>query len=162
MSLPALLVTAGIAVACDRVPLARAERFDDHADCLRHGPASQWLDGHRCAGHRTIRYSATTWDDRELYDDCRIDSAVGAETDVSGRVTVKFLVGTGSGSATITAISGGASVAATSALKILVGTAAVGRVIVSANPTLVPSLGGATTIAAVILDINGNPLARRQ
>jgi len=82
-----------------------------------------------------------------------------AETDISGRVTVKFLAGTGSGAATITAISGGASVASTGVLKILVGTAAVGRVIVSANPTLVPALGGVTTIAAVILDINGNPLA---
>ena len=43
-------------------------------------------------------------------------------------------------------------------MKILVGTAAVGRVIVSANPTLVPALGGVTTISAVIIDINGNPL----
>src|SRR5712691_1250637 len=82
-----------------------------------------------------------------------------AETDISGRAIVKFLAGTGSGSATITAISGGASVASASALKILVGTAAVGRVIVSANPTLVPALGGTTTITAVIIDVNGNPLS---
>ena len=82
-----------------------------------------------------------------------------AETDISGRAIVKFLAGTGSGTATITAISGGASVASASALKILVGTAAVGRVIVSANPTLVPALGGTTTITAVIIDVNGNPLS---
>ena len=81
------------------------------------------------------------------------------ETDVSGRATAKFLAGTGSGSATITAISGGSSVSAAGALKILVGTAAVGHVIVNANPTLVPALGGVTTITAVIIDINGNPLA---
>ncbi len=82
-----------------------------------------------------------------------------AETDISGRAIVKFLAGTGSGSATITAISGGASVSSASALKILIGTAAVGRVIVSANPTLVPALGGTTTITAVIIDVNGNPLS---
>src|SRR5712691_4209379 len=82
-----------------------------------------------------------------------------AETDISGRAIVKFLAGTGSGSATITAISGGASVSSASALKILVGTAAVGRVIVSANPTLVPALGGTTTITALIIDNNGNPLS---
>jgi hypothetical protein len=39
-----------------------------------------------------------------------------------------------------------------------VGAAAVGRVIVSANPTLVPALGGVAAISAVVLDINGNPL----
>ncbi len=81
-----------------------------------------------------------------------------AETDVSGRVQVKFLAGTGSGTATITAISGGVSASGTNAIKILVGAAAVGRVIVSANPTLVPALGGTTAITAVVLDINGNPL----
>ena len=82
-----------------------------------------------------------------------------AETDVSGRVQVKFLAGTGSGTATITAISGGVSASGTNAIKILVGAAAVGRVIVSANPTLVPALGGTTAITAVVLDINGNPLS---
>ena len=45
------------------------------------------------------------------------------------------------------------------AVKILVGTAAVGRVIVSANPTLVPALGGTSTITAVVIDVNGNPLS---
>ena len=95
---------------------------------------------------------------RLFFDDVGIDSAEQVETDVSGRAIARFLAGTGSGSATITAISGGASVSATGALKILVGTAAVGRVIVSANPTLVPALGGVTTISAVIIDINGNPL----
>jgi PKD domain/Bacterial Ig-like domain (group 1) len=82
-----------------------------------------------------------------------------AETDVSGRVQVKFLAGAGSGTATITAISGGVSASGTNAIKILVGAAAVGRVIVSANPTLVPALGGTTAITAVVLDINGNPLS---
>ena len=76
-----------------------------------------------------------------------------------GRVVVKFNAGSASGSATIVATSGGASVGANGAIKILIGTAAVGRVIVSASPTLVPALGGTTTITALIIDINGNPLS---
>jgi len=80
------------------------------------------------------------------------------ETDVSGKVVVKFVAGGTSGTATITALSGGVSASGTNAIKILVGAAAVGRVIVSANPTLVPALGGVTAISAVVLDVNGNPL----
>src|SRR5476649_2657809 len=66
-----------------------------------------------------------------------------AETS-GGRVIVKFNAGSASGSATIVASSGGASVGAAGAIKILIGTAAVGRVIVGANPTLVPALGGSS------------------
>jgi hypothetical protein len=81
-----------------------------------------------------------------------------AETDVSGRVQVKFVAGTGSGTATITALSGGVSASGTNAVKIVCGAAAVGRVIVTANPTLVPALGGTVAITALVIDINGNPL----
>jgi hypothetical protein len=83
---------------------------------------------------------------------------VDAETDLTGRVTVRFQAGTGSGTATITAISGGASVGSAGALKILIGTAGVGAVRVSANPTLVPATGGASTITAQVVDVNGNAL----
>src|SRR6266550_4562096 len=82
-----------------------------------------------------------------------------AETDLGGRVVVKFLAGTGSGTAIISAISGGAAVATTGALKILIGTAAVGAVRVSASPTLLPANGGSSTITALVIDINGNPLS---
>jgi hypothetical protein len=64
------------------------------------------------------------------------------ETDSAGQVTVKFLAGAQSGTATITAISGGASVSATGAVRILVGAAAVGRVNVSASPATVPAAVG--------------------
>jgi hypothetical protein len=50
----------------------------------------------------------------------------------------------------------------TGALKIFVGTAAVGRVSVTANPLTVPASGGASTVAALVLDINGNPLVGSQ
>jgi hypothetical protein len=82
-----------------------------------------------------------------------------AETDTSGIATVRFSAGAQSGTATISAISGGASVSATGAVKILVGAAAVGRVNVNANPATIPALGGSTTISASVLDQNGNQLA---
>src|SRR5262245_61054339 len=81
-----------------------------------------------------------------------------AETDTSGIAKVTFLAGPQSGTATITAISGGASVSATGAVKILVGAAAVGRVNVAASPASVPAAGGTTTITASVLDVNGNIL----
>jgi hypothetical protein len=81
-----------------------------------------------------------------------------AETDISGRVTVKFLAGSGSGTANISAISGGVAVTSTAAVKILIGTAAVGSVRMSASPTLLPATGGSSVVTAQALDINGNPL----
>src|SRR5262245_26647724 len=73
-----------------------------------------------------------------------------ALTDVSGRVTVKFKAGPASGTATIAASSGGATTNSTAAVKILVGSAAVGRVSVSASPTSVPAVGGSSVITANI------------
>src|SRR5688572_18655631 len=54
-----------------------------------------------------------------------------ARTDVGGRVVVRFLTGTANGSAVITATSGGATTGTNGALKIAIGTAAVGRVSVN-------------------------------
>jgi PKD repeat protein len=82
-----------------------------------------------------------------------------AETDINGQAIATFNAGGASGTATITAISGGANVGSAGALKILIGTAAVGRVIVNANPPVVPAQGGSSTISASVLDVNGNPLA---
>src|SRR5262245_5540066 len=81
-----------------------------------------------------------------------------------GRVTVKFNAGTANGTAIITANSGAAgsagssTQAATNVVRVAVGTAAVGSVRVSANPTLLPTTGGLSTIAGTVIDINGNPL----
>jgi adhesin/invasin len=77
----------------------------------------------------------------------------------AGRVTVTFNAGTANGTATITASSGGASASGANAAKVAIGTAAVGSVRVSANPTQLPALGGSSTITAVVIDINGNPLS---
>jgi hypothetical protein len=80
------------------------------------------------------------------------------ETDINGRAITTFRSGTANGTATVTAISGGVSASGNNALKIFIGTAAVGRVVLAANPTIVPSTGGASTITASVFDINGNPL----
>jgi len=79
-------------------------------------------------------------------------------TDTGGRAIVTFNAGNASGTAVISALSGGASVSSANAVKILVGTAAVGRVFVNANPVLVPATGGSSTVSATVLDINGNAL----
>src|SRR5436190_7957434 len=60
---------------------------------------------------------------------------IEAETDPGGRVMVTFNAGTQSGTATITALSGGVTTGTTGAVKIAVGAAAVGRIVVGANPT---------------------------
>ena len=81
-----------------------------------------------------------------------------AETDISGRVKVRYVAGNANGTATIAAISGGVSASGTNAIKIAVGTAAVGRVAVNANPTIIPAVGGSSVISATVFDINGNAL----
>ena len=95
------------------------------------------------------------------------------ETDINGRATVKFLAGTTSGTASITASSGnarpasatstttaggGTTSASDGAIKIAIGSAAVSRVSVSANPGTVAASGGSSTITANAADANGNSL----
>jgi Big-like domain-containing protein/PKD domain-containing protein len=85
-----------------------------------------------------------------------------AQTDISGRAVVTFKAGGANGTATITAASGGATVPSANVLRIPVGTAGVGRVVVSANPTLIPASGGTSVITASVSDINGNALTSAQ
>src|SRR5436190_3709639 len=80
------------------------------------------------------------------------------ETNVNGRAEATFKAGGANGNATITASSGGATASGNNAIRILVGTAGVGRVVVSANPTVVSVQSGTSTISAAVQDINGNPL----
>jgi len=80
------------------------------------------------------------------------------ETDINGRAVATFRSGATNGTATITAISGGVNATGNNALKIAIGTAAVGRIVLSASPALVPATGGVSTVTAVVQDINGNAL----
>src|SRR4051812_33723695 len=82
-----------------------------------------------------------------------------AETDVNGRAIVTFLAGNNNGTAIITASSGAATTGTNNGIRIAVGSAAVGRVAVTANPSTVPAIGGSSAITATVLDVNGNPLA---
>jgi adhesin/invasin len=81
-----------------------------------------------------------------------------ARTDIGGRVIVKFRAGSGNGTATITASSGGATTGTNGAVRISIGTAAVGAVTLSASPNPVSAGGGVSTITANVRDVNGNAL----
>jgi hypothetical protein len=73
----------------------------------------------------------------------------------NGQVRVKFISGNQSGTATITAFSGGSS----GRLENLrVGTAAVERVIVTANPQTLGPGGGTAEISARVEDVSGLPV----
>ena len=74
----------------------------------------------------------------------------------NGQVSVKFISGSASGTATITAYSGGAS-AQLANLK--VGTAAAGRVLVTTTPQALGSSGGSVQVTASVTDEGGNPLS---
>lgn len=80
-------------------------------------------------------------------------------TDANGRAIATFLAGGNNGVATISAISGGATTGSDGALKISIGSAAVGSVSLDANPAVLPANGGTSTLTALILDTNGNPLS---
>jgi len=72
----------------------------------------------------------------------------------NGQVTVRLITGGSSGTATVTAYSGGAS--ATKDLKI--GTAAVKTVSVTTTPQALGAAGGTTTVIATVTDEGGNGL----
>ena len=81
-----------------------------------------------------------------------------AETDASGRARVTFQAAGASGTAVISAASGGASSGTNGSVRIAVGTAAVGRVSLSANPNPISANGGVATITANVVDLNGGVL----
>ncbi|HEX4346776.1 MAG TPA: Ig-like domain-containing protein, partial [Vicinamibacterales bacterium] len=81
-----------------------------------------------------------------------------ATTDASGRVVVNFAAGTSNGTASINAISGGATTSTAGTIKIALGTASVGTVAVNAAQANLSSFGGTTAIFATVYDVNGNAL----
>jgi hypothetical protein len=76
-----------------------------------------------------------------------------AET-TNGRAVVRLIGDGRSGTATITAVSGPAS----KTLDVKIGAAGVTRVVLSANPQVLPFGGGSTTITARVEDAQGNGL----
>ena len=73
----------------------------------------------------------------------------------NGQVSVKLITGNASGTATITAFSGGAS--STTQLKI--GTAAVKTVLLTTTPQALGAAGGTVQVVATVTDDGGNPLS---
>ena len=73
----------------------------------------------------------------------------------NGQVSVKFITGGTSGTATITAYSGGASAQIT---NLKVGTAAVKGVTVTSTPQSLGSSGGTAQVVATVADEGGSPL----
>jgi hypothetical protein len=73
----------------------------------------------------------------------------------NGKATVRFIAGSESGTAKITAFSGSVSAVVE---NILVGGAAAVALPVTANPPTVPNTGGSSQITATVLDGAGNPL----
>ena len=74
-----------------------------------------------------------------------------------GKATVKLLAGTVSGTAEVNAFSGSSAAKAT--VKLMIGAAAVGQVLVSASPPTVPATGGTVQIVAIVQDTGGNGLS---
>ena len=98
-----------------------------------------------------------------------------ATTDINGRATATFRGNGQNGTATINAISGGATTGGTTgganggaggatstptngSVRISVGTAAVGRITLTANPTTISANGGSAVVTANVVDLNGNSL----
>jgi hypothetical protein len=73
----------------------------------------------------------------------------------NGQVRVKFIAGTQSGTARITAYSGGAVATLD---NLLVGTAAAERIVVSASPQTLGPAGGTSQISARVEDTSGAPV----
>jgi large repetitive protein len=73
----------------------------------------------------------------------------------NGQVRVRFISGGQSGTATITAFSGGAS---GKLENLRIGTAAAERVLLTATPAVLPPSGGTTEIAARVEDVTGGGL----
>ncbi len=158
---PVLAVVSGVLVltsACEKVPLlaptgstitlvsaATALPFNGSTDII-----AQVIEASGTPPHTGTRVTFTTT--------LGTIQPSEADTDISGRVTVKFMAGTGSGTATIAALSGGASASGTNAIKIAIGSAAVGGVSVTASPTSLSASGGSSTITAAVTDLSGNVL----
>jgi hypothetical protein len=73
----------------------------------------------------------------------------------NGKVTVKLISSGQSGTARITAFSGGAS----SAIDVKVGATGAEKIVMSASPQTLPSTGGSSTITATVADLGGSGLA---
>ncbi len=152
------LLVAATTIACDKVPLLAPSGSTIVLTASNNAiPATgtveliaQVLEPSGTPPHNGTHVSFTTT--------LGVIEPADATTDVNGQARVRFRANGTNGTATITASSGGASTGTNGAVRIFVGTAAVGRVIVNATPATIPS-GGTSSIVASIVDVNGSALA---
>ena len=76
----------------------------------------------------------------------------------NGKVAVKLRAGTESGTAVISAFSGGASATGEGSVSIQIGAAAASAIVLSVSPGSVPSAGGTVNVTAAVTDVSGNRL----
>jgi hypothetical protein len=172
--LPALAIVAGVALpfvvsSCDKVPLtaptgtvinlfaaANSVSLNSSVDVI-----ATAIENGRDTGTSTGTTSSTAGAGTPVQNGTLISftTTVGsiqpseARTH-NGQVTVKLVTGSQSGTATITAYSGGAS----KQITIKIGTAAASHVQVTASPQSLGSGGGTSAISALVTDDGGSPI----
>jgi adhesin/invasin len=172
--LPLLLLPLALVAACDKVPLlaptgsvinlfpvtttvAPNSEVQIIATVIENGVASGGSGGLTGGGTTTRTGAGTPVQNGTLI---TFTTTIGriepseARTH-NGEVTVKLITGNASGTASITAYSGGAS----SQLSLKVGTAAVKTVSVTTTPQSLGSSGGSVLVQATVTDDGGNPLS---
>jgi hypothetical protein len=164
MTVLMLLLAAGIAVSCDRVPLtapteSTIQLFSTAPSVPLNGSIDLVATITEQAGtpvHDGTLVSFTTTLGRIEPSETRTDN---------GKATVKLIAGTQSGTATVTAFSGAATggsgddATAGASIEVAIGAAAAETVAVRAEPASVPPSGGSVQIIAQVLDESGNLLS---
>lgn len=155
------VLTVGVVVACDRVPLTSPTGSTialsvDRDTLPLNGQATVTAVVTESAGTPVQNGTTVTFQTSLGRTD-----PIEAQT-VNGKATVTFLAGTVSGTAAISAFSGGARTgsgnSSSGGVSIKVGTAGVERVSVRTEPVNVPVTGGTVSVVAAIFDAAGNPV----
>src|SRR5215510_13729807 len=157
-SLAALLLTAGVlTAACDRVPLLAPS---GSTITLTAAATTLPLNGTTELIAQVLEAGGTPPQDGTLVTFITtLGSVTPPEAETSGgKVVVRFNAGNQNGTAVISASSGGASASGLGSVRVAIGSAAVGRMTIDANPGTVSANGGTSTITSFVFDVNGNPL----
>ena len=155
MALAACLTATGL-VSCDKMPLAAPT---DSTITLYAGSTTVGLNGAIDITATVIESGGTPVQNGTVVTFTTTLGAIEpneARTN-NGKVVVKFLAGTKSGTAEVRAFSGGIS--SGDALSVTVGAAAAGKVELLANPSALPASGGVVQLTAVVSDAVGNRLS---
>ncbi len=155
------VLTVGIVVACDRVPLTSPTgstiALTVDRDILPiNGQATITAVVSEVTGLPVHNGTLVTFQTSLGRTD-----PIEAET-VNGKATVTFLAGAVSGTANISAFSGaartGSGNSSAGGVSVKIGTAGVDRIAVRTDPVNVPISGGTVTVIATLFDAGGNPI----